>query len=387
MGNLAQISRPSGTGRRTDAPRGRGRLALVGVFALLVAVGIVGLAVGSRPAFRQPPNVAASAGQLFLTTYNPPTVQRVDFSYAGGRLTMNGRTVLARLPGADGIAWSADGRLLVGGQATGLVEAVDPQSGAVARVSAGVANAFMVTLTPDGRQVYTSGLPGPLAQVPAAPLGAGHHMSLSGADTQVSDEAFAPNGPTLYTRSPPGGEGSIGILDPARGTTTQLFADAPAAHGIVYDPYTDSFLTMGGHTVYQLPARSPGTIESILSVPGVTQLDQGAVDGRGHAFLASNDGKIVFLDYAASKRVGDLSDKVVTRPLVANLDDFAPLIGPGARPIATGSARWKSAGEGALVLAALLALIVAARLALRARPRGGGDDRPRWDMRRQSSGS
>lgn len=360
-------------GRRYSAVR------VVWAAVVLAVVGIFGVATGQpRPAR---PAGTPSSGDLFFTTYQPATVQRAAYSYVRGTLHVSTPQVVSRLTGADGAVFSPDGSLLVGGTDSGTVQAVDVASGAVSHVPIGAPAAFMLATDATGHTLYTSGLPGQLAALPLAPLRPGHAISLSGDDLKITGVAFAPDGEALYTSSGPDGKGDVGLLDLAHGRTVRLLAGVPAAHGIMYDPYTDSFLTDGGGEVLQLPARDPSHVASELTVPG-TRLDQGAVDGHGRVFLASNDGRLVFVDYSATRRVGDLSNRTVVLPLVADLDDVAPLVGPGARPVPGTSPWWGAAGVACLAGAGLLAVFAASRPLRRWRARRRSA-LPKWDVRRQ----
>lgn len=353
---------------------------LVWAWVGLVVLGVAGVASG-QPRAAHPAPVTTS-GQLFFTTFDPATVQRVDYTDGTGGLRLSAPGVVARLGGADGAVFSPDGSLLVGGTDSGTVQAVDVTTGAVRRVATGAPAAFMLATDRTGRTLYTAGLPGQLAEIPLAPLGPGRAVTLTGPDTRVTGVAFAPNGRVLYTSSGPDGRGDIGLLDLAHGRTERLLAGVPAAHGVIYDPYSDSFLTDGGDEVLQLPASDPGHIVSELTVPG-TRLDQGAVDGHGRAFLASNDGRLVFVDYSRTRRVGDLSNQSVVRPLVANLDDVAPLVGPGARPLPATAPWWGEAGVLVLVGAGLLGVAGGARRLLAWRRRRSRA-LPKWDVRRKA---
>ena len=82
------------------------------------------------------------------------------------------------------------------------------------------------------------------------------------------------------------------------------------------------------------------------------RFDQGTVDGRGHLFAADNGGKLIFIDYSATRRIGDERNRVETRFLDPGLDDLAPLTGPGAKPGA------KAKSHTPLVLLVGLALVV-----------------------------
>lgn len=346
----------------------------------LAVVGVAGMVTGQPHAAR--PVGTPSSGDLFFTTYQPATVQRAGYTYVRGALHLSVPRVVARLPGADGAVFSPDGHLLVGGTDSGTVQVVDVASGAVSPVPVGAPASFMLATDASGRTLYTSGLPGQLATVPLNPLGPGRRVPITGDDVSLTGVAFAPGGTALYTSSGPDGRGNIGLLDLAHGRTTRLLTRVAAAHGIIYDPFTDSFLTDGGDEVLQLPARDPGHIASELTVPG-TRLDQGTVDGHGRVFLASNDGRMVFVDYSSTRRVGDLSNRTVVQPLVANLDDVAPLVGPGAPPAPATTPWWGTAGLGALAGALILVLWPAfsAVRAVRARRR---QSLPKWDVRRQA---
>jgi len=73
------------------------------------------------------------------------------------------------------------------------------------------------------------------------------------------------------------------------------------------------------------------TIVSDRVFSGV-QFDQGTVDGKRHAFVASNFGNLLFMDYSNTGLVGDASNFVALPFLDTNLDDVAPLSGSGAPP-------------------------------------------------------
>jgi hypothetical protein len=62
--------------------------------------------------------------------------------------------------------------------------------------------------------------------------------------------------------------------------------------------------------------------------PGGDQYDQSAADGKGHLFVASNNGNLVGLDYDASALIntGTHGESF----LRSSLDDIAPLSGSGA---------------------------------------------------------
>lgn len=365
-----------------EAARINRRSVLFGALVALLAVaGIVALAKAG-PATVTPQRTGA-AGDLFFTTFAPASVEEASFTYRRGRLVLGAPVTLARLRGADGILFAPDGRILVGGQQTGDVFAIDLGSQSLAALPAGIPGSFHLALSPDGRTLYTLGEPGAVAAIPLSPSGAGHSLALHGDDTAITGLAFGPGGQTVYTASPASGIGNIGLIDMATGTTHRLMTGV-GAHGVLYDPATHSYLVMGADTVLQLPARDPAHPVSELVVPGAV-FDQGSANGRGQAFLASNSGTLVVVDYAATGRIGDVSNRVIQRMLTPNLDDVAPLVGPGTRPVATDASTWQAVGTGALVASAVLVIGAFVAWAWRRWRSNPGIRRlPRWDRRRRN---
>lgn len=368
---------------------GRGRVtrALLVLAAALVAAGIGLEVAGSGPDRVARGSTIGPAIDMWFTTYSPPTVQRVSVRDAYGKLSMGTPVVVAALPGADGLAFSPSGDLVVGGQATGQVFDVKP-SGSYRAVAAGTKDAYLVDVDPSGRSLYSSGLPGTLVELPVNPLGPGHTVRLTGDDKVVTALAFGPNGQTLYTASSPGGIGSIGTLDLGTGRTHRLFSATPGAHGIAYDPYTGTYIVVGASTVLQLPASDPSKVVSQFSDPGM-RFDQVAVTGNGQALVASNTGYLVMIDYSATKRVGDISNRVSTAYLAAHLDDVAPLIGAGAKPLATDAAVLRRDGLTGILAGASLFVVLgglAVRKRIAAKPRASRTKKlPRWDRRRSGA--
>lgn len=360
------------------------------VIAALVVVGVVGLVLGAGPAASIPPDVPLAGGDLYFTTFAPPSVQRVPFKVVGTNFDLGEPALVARLPGADGLLFGPDGSLLVGGSGKKTIERVDVSTGSMRPVpTAPGVPAFHLSVNLTGTELFTSAQPGPLSMSRIAPDGAvspGQPWPLYGANTKITAIGFAPNGTVLYTTGDDAGRGDVGVLDLATHTTRRLFTDVPFARGITYDPYTNSFIVIGGDEIVQLSASNPAQLLSELTVSGMN-FDQGAVDGRGDAFLASNTGSLVFVDYAATRRVGNTANHVVVSKLVTNLDDVAPLTGPGAKPVPTLAVWWHRGGLGALLLAILLAAAAfggPANRWVRDRRATRRSQLPRWDRRRQA---
>jgi LPXTG-motif cell wall-anchored protein len=289
------------------------------------------------PAAAQNDVPAAVSGELFYTLYEPPSVKKVSFTYDSNGFQIGRRVLIASLPGADGIVFSPDGKLIVGGGATGLVFEVDPESGEYQQVKSGGPAAYHVALDPNEERVWTAGLPGALASVPIAPLQDGTLQALQGDDPFISSVGFA-LGRAFYTSSDPNGGGNFGRIDLETMQTQRLKQDLRGAHGITFDEFTASLLLFGSFSILQIDSGTPETISSQLDIPGM-RFDQGTVDGDGHLFAADNGGKLVFIDYSVTRKVGDKANRVETRFLDPNLDDLAPLTGPGARPEPEGDSK------------------------------------------------
>ena len=283
------------------------------------------------------PVPTAVSGDLFYTTNAPPAVKKVSFTYDSSGFRIGRRVLIANLPGADGIVFAPSGKLIVGGGPTGLVFKVDPVSGAVQSVKSGAPGAFHVTVDPSGSHVWTAGLPGTLAEVPLEPFADGTVRAVTGDDPLVTSVGFA-LGKAFYTSSDLNGGGSFGRIDLTAMRTQRLMSDLRGAHGITFDESTGSLFLFGSFSILQIDSGSPTVVSSQRNILGL-RFDQGTVDGRGHLFAADNGGKLIFVDYSATRMVGDDRDRVETRFLDPGLDDLAPLTGPGAQPAAKAKSR------------------------------------------------
>lgn len=217
--------------------------------------------------------------------------------------SLTGITPITNTVGADGIIFAPDGDLLVGGQSTGHVSKVHIADGSITTANPGVTDAYHVTLSPDGTKAYTTSIPGALGFVNLSPFSAGSHITLTGDDTTITSIAFDPSGNAFYTTAGEGGTGSVGRTTFGVGTanTTRVLTSLPAAHGMIYDSYTNTLDLFGSRHVTQLNLDAGLTQFSDLSVAGndtggtAFQFDQGASDGKGHIFVADNGGDILTL--------------------------------------------------------------------------------------------
>jgi len=351
-----------------QAPESVSRRRRLGALVAAGAViGLIGVGIDAAVAAAGGP-----AGLLYFTTYDPPALWRVPVSYRGGRPVFGRQQLVARLPGADGVVFDRAGEALVGGQGTGLVEAVDVHSGALRTVRAGGPDAFHLALSPDGATVYTSGLPGTLCALPADPLGPGTALAVRGDDRYITSIAFDEQGDAFYTTGVIPGQGNFGRIDLSTMTTTRTLDGLVAAHGMAFDPFSRSLFLFGGDTIYQVDPRDPVRVVSQLTVPG-TQLDQGTADGDGHLLVASNFGQLVVVDLAPSGRL-DQAGALSVVPLHPRLDDVAPLVGPGAAPSGVPWRPWAAVGLGTLAAAGLGAVVV---------PGERRGRLPAWDLRRR----
>lgn len=283
------------------------------------------------------PAPAEVSGELFYTTYSPPAVKKVAFTYDASGFRVGKRVLIANLPGADGIVFAPNGNLIVGGGPTGMVFQVDPDSGAVQSVRSGAPAAYHVSVDPSGARVWAAGLPGALAEVPLDPFADGTVRPVTGDDALVTSVGFA-LGKAFYTTSDANGGGNFGRIDLTAMRTERLMTDLRGAHGITFDEMTASLFLFGSFSILQIDSGTPTVISSQRNVLGM-RFDQGTVDGRGHLFAADNGGRLVFIDYSVSRKVGEPGNRVETRFLDPNLDDLAPLTGPGARPDAEAKSR------------------------------------------------
>jgi sugar lactone lactonase YvrE len=349
------------------APRNRRRAFVLLFVAVLGLAGLGAYAVTTR-------HGKAATGDLYFTTFTHQALYRTSIQFANGRPQFGAQSIVAHLPAADGVTFEPDGKAVVGGQLTGNVEEIDTATGAVSQVPSGCAAAFLVALSPSGRTVYSGGLPGQLCAVPTDPLRAGAQVPLHGDDTLLTDVAFDEFGEAFYTTEVTGG-GNFGILDLASNSTTRLITRLQAAHGIAFDPFSKTLLLFGGESIVQVDPRNPKTILSSMTVSGA-QFDTGTADGLGHLYVASNTGQLVVVDYHSTLRLGDQRDVVTRVDLHSDLDDIAPLVGPGAAGTRARSWIPEAAGAlGGLLLLSLAYLFLPRPQLVSALPT--------WDIRRQ----
>ncbi len=300
---------------------------------------VIAAAILATPGFSE--GGGAIEGELFYTRYSgSPNVKSVPFTYDGSSNFYLGAPIsIGTTNGADGVAHNPQNTdlLIVGGQGP-RVNLIHKRTGAASSFPCPVAAYHLEVVGLE--MVFAAGIPGPLARHPIlsdGTLGEGVALTLTGDDRAITQLISTPDG-FRYTKSDAGGIGSYGVLvfkgDPAKATSAELervHVGLPAAHGGVYDPFSGDVIVFGDTHVTQLDLA--GNIVSdldLMDFPGVTpEFDQGTVDGEGHLFAASNTGHLLFVDYSASGVVNDPSNFVDLPFLDTNLDDIAPLVGPG----------------------------------------------------------
>lgn len=310
---------------------------------VVMVCAMAGVLIGATSSWATP-----TSGELFYTTFaGTDRVFKVDYSFDGSTFSLGASTTLASNIGADGIAGNPQdaNSLFVGAQGPTVHRVSRTGAGVISSHPTGGPSAFHLEV-PDNDTLLASGIPGALARFPVlagGSLGAASSIPLLGDNTTLTQVITTPGG-DFYTSSGPAGNGSYGTLTYDTGmastatsaTTAQFYGASgslggvlPAAHGGVYDPFSDSVLIFGSDHITQLSLA--GAILADITVAD-QDFDQGTVDGMGHVFVADNGGELTFLDYSAASAGGLIDGAgtfISTQFLAAALDDVAPLIGSG----------------------------------------------------------
>jgi len=304
--------------------------------ALMLGSAIFGLQVPIASA-------AAISGSIFFTTFSGgENVWRDTFNFNGTTFTLGSPTGVAATNGADGLLFAPDGNLLVAGQGNNLTEVTT--GGTIARTVAPGSSSFHLALASSSPTalVYNTCNGGcgsiPISAVTLSGGGlSGNGVAYtvtcpSGCSTDVRSVILDPiTGTWYYGTAPDGGSGNFGIVTFDNATHTAILS-APLltgvfAHGLSFDSFTNDIIMNSAATIEQF-SPTTGTIVSSLTVAGNT-FDQAAEDGNGHLFVASNNGNLEFVDYAATGLIG--ASSFTANPfLIGSLDDIAPLSGIGS---------------------------------------------------------
>jgi hypothetical protein len=275
------------------------------------------------------------SGILAYTRYNieengkvihtPDNVKQVSYTYTNGKLTLSTGSTITTLAGADGIVTLPDGSLIIGGE--GTTWKVNPKTGTNQTANpGGSVVSDHVTYDRQNNVVWTSG-DNPLttlSKIPVSPFGNGTPIQLKGDDTVVSAVAFDGSHNAYYTSSDIQGNGTFGVLNLTTFTTTRKISHLPAAHGIIYDPFTNTLLLAGANHITQIDPKTFKIVSDWTAptdYPGI-QLDQDTTDGLGHILVASNDGNLVFIDFSKTRKIAARTNYVSIRHLDTDLDDM-----------------------------------------------------------------
>ena len=222
------------------------------------ATGLGTLIVAAATAIPGPALATVFDVEAFYTLFSGnERVKKVEFTYDDGTKTLGTptKTLIATAAqmtaasgsaGADGIVGNPNdaGSLLVAGQNTGLIYNVNKSGGVAGSTSAGVTAAFHMEVV-SSSTLYVSGIPGLVGEVtlnPDGSLNAGIPVALLGDETVITQLITTPSG-FFYTSGGAGGNGAFGtatIVPLTSITTTRLDTPVAAAHGGVYDPFSDS---------------------------------------------------------------------------------------------------------------------------------------------------
>ncbi len=288
---------------------------------------------------------AASAdvvtGTLFYTTFaGGVNVHGVDFNFNGTSFILSNNHGIASTSGADGLLFAPDGNLLVAGQGNNLTE-VTP-GGTIVKTVAPGGGSFHLALSSSAPNalVYNLGNGGCVNNCISAVTLSGGGLSLNGVlyttipcagcSADVRGVILnTSNNTWYYGTAPDGGSGEFGTVvfnDTLHTATLTRLNTGLFAHGLTFDPFTNDVIVNSAGSVQQLDAA--GNILSSFTAAGNT-FDQGAADGKGHLFVASNNGNLLFIDYDATGLIGAGSNFTNVQFLASALDDIAPLSGLG----------------------------------------------------------
>jgi len=272
-------------------------------------------------------------GTLYYTTFSGGVdVHKVDFNFNGTTFAFSNNVGIASTPGADGVVFTSDGFLAVGGQGAGVYR-VNPTTGAFTSQSTGGPAAYHMSVAPDGTIIAAS-IPGQPVKFNSTLTNNGTPLTFNGGLDSVLDTiVWDSTGQAFYTDSSSGGFGNFGKVTVNLVTntysTTRLQTTLPAAHGMAYDPFSDTLILMGDGHITQIDPVTGAILHDLSGFAGT--FDQGAVDGKGHIFAANNDGTLTFIDISGSKNIA-AANFIGTQFLANSLDDVAPLVGPGSQP-------------------------------------------------------
>ena len=304
----------------------------------LLAVSSLVLACAS---FAGSAHAGATSGTLYYTTFGVSqgnTVFSLDYNYNGlNSFSVSNNTPLALTNGADGIVIAPNGNLIVSGQSNNNLTELTTGGAIVNTVNPGGQSYHLaLSSSAPNATLYNTGNGGCGSNcISAVTLSGGGLVSNGvaynvvnpdGFSTDVRALAFNPiNHTWYYDTGADDGQGDFGTVTFSGTTATLKRLNFNLwAHGMVFDSFTGDMIVNSGNVVEQVDAN--GNVLSTYTGPGGdTEYDQPAIDGLGHLFVASNDGNMTFIDYAASGLIGA---NIYNTSVFVNafLDDITPTV-------------------------------------------------------------
>ena len=321
---------------------------------------------------------ASTSATLYYTRYASvkDRVKSVQYYYDGnGYLNLHNKDTLCYTNGADGIIHHPDGDLLVAGQGTNIYKvsktvgySPNNQNCVVRSVTSNPSTGnYHLMMDPSNDILWAAGIPGTLARHSTATntsthnLANGVQVALTGSVNRITTLVWDEDGTAFYTHSDYWGGGygtasnsSFGWISDTTynaageitGLKTQtIFSNLVGAHGASYDEYSKTIFIFGDSRIVQIDPASRTIVATLdlrtymfadTAIDWPTEvlwrLDQGTTDGKGHLFVASNSGHMIFVDYTSNpnKRI-DNNILIHMQWLDNYLDDVAPLSGAGSQ--------------------------------------------------------
>lgn len=250
------------------------------------------------------------------------------------------------------------------------------------------ASTFHLMMNPDNSVLWSAGIPGNLIlyqtdSTTSDRLKLIRRVNVSGSVSNITTLIWDNSGQAFYTRSSNLGtisknsnsNAQFGIITdtvcnvntkpcPAKNITglkTKTLIDSlKGAHGASFDEYSNTILLFGDSHIVQIDPKtrkviadvdlrkymfpdslmtgsysSNGAETSGYAIKGSYEirwlLDQGTADHKGHIFVASNSGHLVFLDYTSNpNKLIDNNILLHVQWIDNYLDDLAPIAGAGS---------------------------------------------------------
>ncbi len=256
-------------------------------------------------------------------------------------------------------------------------------------VSSGVgASTFHLMMNPDNTVLWSAGIPGNLIlyetdSTTSDRLSKIRQVNVYGSVSNITTLLWDNSGQAFYTRSSNLGtisrnslsNAQFGIITdtlcnvktkpcPAKNITglkTKTLIDSlKGAHGASFDEYSNTILLFGDSHIVQIDPKTRKVIADVdlrkylfyddkmtgsyssnwaetngYAISGTSEirwlLDQGTADHKGHIFVASNSGHLIFLDYTSNpNKLIDNNILLHVQWIDNYLDDLAPIAGAGS---------------------------------------------------------